>query len=239
MLHRASVQSTTAAAADVKRAAQRREPSRAAAVEKLAARGPLAGQCGVVVAHGPWVASMDLFGSPHLLAAHWRALIRSHLLEPPVAKGRPSATRVLQVVRRFAAARTQEAPGVGLGIEQRARFSGTDFQPGRGEEQDFRAGGPLRQLCTPPQTLIVCPVTKLEASEARKSAAVAISSGSPILPNGLRLSRSFRISGSLKMGRAMSVHTNPGAIELIRTLCRPKSQARHWVSMMTPAFATL
>ena len=119
MLHRASVQSTTAAAADVKRATQHREPSRAAAIEKLAAHGPLPGQCGVVAAHGPWVASMDLFGSPHLLAAHWQALIRSHLLEPPVAKGRPSATRVLQVVRRFAAARMHEAPGVGLGVERR------------------------------------------------------------------------------------------------------------------------
>ena len=62
---------------------------------------------------------MDLFGSPHLLAAHWQALIRSHLLEPRVAKGRPSATRVLQVVRRFAAARMHEAPGVGLGVERR------------------------------------------------------------------------------------------------------------------------
>ena len=57
---------------------------------KLAARGPLPGQCGIVVVHGRWVTAMDLFGAPHLLAAHWGALIRSHLLESPVATGRPS-----------------------------------------------------------------------------------------------------------------------------------------------------
>ena len=119
MLSRASVRSATAAATDMKRAAHRREPSRAAAIETLAARGPLSGQCGIVVVHGRRVAAMDVFGAPHLLAAHWGALIRSHLLEPPVATGRPSATRVLEVVRRVAAARTQEALGVGLGVEHR------------------------------------------------------------------------------------------------------------------------
>ena len=62
---------------------------------------------------------MDLFGAPHLLAAHWGALIRSHLLEPPVARGNPSATLVLEVVRRFASARAQETPGIGLGVEHR------------------------------------------------------------------------------------------------------------------------
>ena len=62
---------------------------------------------------------MDLFGAPHLLAAHWGALIRSHLLESPVAKAKPSATAVLEVVRRLASARAQETPGVGLGVEHR------------------------------------------------------------------------------------------------------------------------
>ena len=119
MLNRASVQSATAAAADVRRAAHRSQPSRAATIEKLAARGPLPGQCGIVVVHGRWVTAMDLFGAPHLLAAHWGALIRSHLLESPVATGRPSATAVLEVVRRFASARAQETPGVGLGVEHR------------------------------------------------------------------------------------------------------------------------
>ena len=119
MLSHASVRSATAAATDMKRAAHRREPSRAAAIETLVARGPRPGQCGIVVVHGRWVTAMDVFGAPHLLAAHWGALIRSHLLEPPVATGRPSATRVLEVVRRFASARAQEAPGVGLGVEHR------------------------------------------------------------------------------------------------------------------------
>ena len=119
MLSRASVQSATAAAADVKRASRRREPARAATIEKLVARGPLPGQCGIVVVHGRWVTAMDLFGAPHLLAAHWGALIRSHLLDSPVATGRPSATRVLEVVRRFASARALETSGVGLGIEHR------------------------------------------------------------------------------------------------------------------------
>ena len=126
-LGRASVHSSTAAAADVKRAAHRREPSRAAAIEKLAARGPLPDQCGIVVVHGRWVTAMDLFGAPHLLAAHWGALIRSHLLESRITSGTPSATRVLKVVRRFAAARAQEERGVGLGVEHRLaddRFTG-------------------------------------------------------------------------------------------------------------------
>ena len=119
MLSRASVESATAAAADVKRAAHRRAPPRVAAIERLAARGPLPGQCGIVIAHGRWVTAMDLFGAPHLLAVHWRALIRSHLLESPAATGTPSATRVLQIVRRFASALAQVAPGLGLGVEHR------------------------------------------------------------------------------------------------------------------------
>ena len=119
MLSRESVQSPTAAAADVKRASHRRKPSRDAAVRDLVDRGPLPGQCGIVVVHGSWVTSMDLFGAPHLLAAHWGALIRSHLLESPAAKGNPSATRVLDIVRRFAFAPARQAPGVGLGVEHR------------------------------------------------------------------------------------------------------------------------
>ena len=159
LLHRASVESATAAAADVKRAAHRRAPTRAAAIEKLAARGPLPGQCGIVVGRGGWVTAMDVFGAPHLLAAHWGALIRSHLLEPSVPKGNPSATRVLQVVRRFASTPAQEAPGVGLGVEHRVaddRLTGhaltlngalvhaAFFTAGRGEAQDA-AGTPSRR----------------------------------------------------------------------------------------------
>ena len=119
MLDRAEVNSSTAAAADMRRQTYRREPFRADAVEKLAAGGPLPGQCGIVVTHGRRVQAMDLFGAPDLLAVHWSALIRSYLLESPAVQGRPSPTRVLELARRFASAPGQEAPGVGLGIEHR------------------------------------------------------------------------------------------------------------------------
>lgn len=119
LLDRADLQSDTAAAADVKRAARWREPSRAAEIEQLAAGGPLPGQCGIVIAHGRRVKAMDLFGAPHLLTAHWGALIRSHLLEPSASAGKPSATQVLEAVRCFASAPATETPGVGLGVDRR------------------------------------------------------------------------------------------------------------------------
>ena len=119
LLDRADLRSDTAAAADVKRAARWREPSRAAEIEQLAAGGPLPGQCGIVVAHGRRVTAMDLFGAPHLLTAHWGALIRSHLLEPAGTAGKPSATQVLEAVRRFVSAPATETPGVGLGVDRR------------------------------------------------------------------------------------------------------------------------
>lgn len=127
MLNRADVRSATGAAAEMHRAAHHSRPSRAASIEKLVALGPLSGQCGIVVSHGRWVTAMDLFGAPNLLAAHWGALVRSHFLEPAVPRGNPSATAVLAVVRRFAWARAQEAPAVGLGVEHRVandRFTG-------------------------------------------------------------------------------------------------------------------
>ena len=119
MLDDASVESCTAAAAEMRRETYRRDRSRANMVEKLAAIGPLPGQCGIVVTHGRRVQGMDLFGAPDLLAAHWPALIRSYLLESPAVEGRPSATRVLHVARRFAFAAGRETPGVGLGVERR------------------------------------------------------------------------------------------------------------------------
>ncbi len=119
MLERVAVHSTTAAAADARQAAHRRRPSLARAVENLVARGPLPGQCGIVIVHGRWVTGMDLFGAPHLLAAHWGALIRSHFLESPAAEGNPSASQVLRFVRRFALHLAKAEPGVGLGMEHR------------------------------------------------------------------------------------------------------------------------
>lgn len=119
MLQNASVESPTGAASEMRRETYRRDRSRASAVEKLAAIGPLPGQCGIAVTHGRGVQGMDLFGAPDLLATHWPALIRSYLLEPPAVHGRPSATRVLELVRRFAFAPGKETPGVGLGVERR------------------------------------------------------------------------------------------------------------------------
>ena len=119
MLRRASAHSDTAAAAHLKEEAYRKEPSRAETIEELVAFGPLPGQCGIVVAPGGRVRALDLFGAPDLLAAHWGALVRSHLLEPSAARGRPSATRAFKAVHRFASASAEESPGVGLGVEHR------------------------------------------------------------------------------------------------------------------------
>lgn len=118
MLHAAGVRSETAAAADFDKA-RRRDAVRFDTVEELASMGPLPGQCGMVAAHGEWIAAVELFGAPHLLAAHWGALIRSHLLQLSVENGAPSATRALWALRRFALAQAQTAPGVGLGVERR------------------------------------------------------------------------------------------------------------------------
>ena len=114
--------SRTAAAADADEA-YRRDSARFDAVEELAALGPLPSQCGIAITHGRWVAAVELFGAPHLLAAHWEALIRSHLLEPPSVTGEPSAARALWALHRFAFAEAQAAPGVGLGTERRVEDS--------------------------------------------------------------------------------------------------------------------
>lgn len=97
----------------------RRETGRGEAVEELGRRGPLPGQCGIAVAHGRWVAAIELFGSPDLLKSHWEALIRSYLLENVRVQGRPSPTKVLSIIRRFGSLQARSAPGVGLGTDQR------------------------------------------------------------------------------------------------------------------------
>ena len=82
----------------------RRDRQRAHAIRGLARRGPLPGQCGVAVTHGRRVVAIEVFGNHDLLVPHWEGLVRSHLLERPTANGRPSATRVLHRIRRFAEA---------------------------------------------------------------------------------------------------------------------------------------
>ena len=143
MLSQASVGSPTAAAADMSRETFQREPPRAAVAEELAARGPLSGQCGIVIAQGRRVTAMDLFGAPHLLAVHWAALIRSYLFDSPLASGRPSATQVLNFVRRFASARGTARAG------RRARRrtshgSQATHRPGPDPRQGDRARDVLR-----------------------------------------------------------------------------------------------
>lgn len=99
----------------------RRDHYRNAAVDELSRLGPLPGQCGVVVAHGPRVVAAEVFGAPQLLAPHWPALVRSHLLEHPTAQGRPSATRAMKLLGRFGRAESAYSPGIGLGIERHVR----------------------------------------------------------------------------------------------------------------------
>ena len=114
------VASRTAAAADLD-ATDRWQSSRAKAVAKLVEKGPLQGQCGIAVAVGGRIASMDLFGAPHLLAPHWGKLVRSLFAErgPGLPGRQPSRDEVKALVQRFGCAPGQNTPGVGLGVEHR------------------------------------------------------------------------------------------------------------------------
>ncbi len=118
-LHQAH--SGTVAAADSAKQVYRHDTSRAEAAQELAELGPLPRQCGIAVSHGPWVTAVELFGARSLLAEHWGALIRSHLLETPNKPGPTSVDRALWVIRRFGAMESEEVPGVGLGTELRVR----------------------------------------------------------------------------------------------------------------------
>ena len=120
VLDEARTTSQTLAAADIDNV-YRRERDRGDAVTELSRVGPLPHQLGIAVTHGSWVVAIEVFGAPSLLAEHWRALIRSYMLERPGGTGRPSATRVLGIVKRFGSLRSENAPGVGLGTEQRVR----------------------------------------------------------------------------------------------------------------------
>ena len=114
------VASRTAAAADLDET-DRWQSSRAEAVAKLVEKGPLQGQCGVAVAVGGRIASMDLFGAPHLLAPHWGKLVRSLFAQqgPGLPGRQPSRDQVKALVQRFGCAPGQNTPGVGLGVEHR------------------------------------------------------------------------------------------------------------------------
>jgi hypothetical protein len=57
----------------------------------------------------------------------------------------------------------------------------------------------------PPSTANSTPFTKLESSEARNSATVAISSGRPIFPRGIRDSNSCLVSLSIRWESGVSI----------------------------------
>ena len=118
VLQAAEAQSDTSAASVVDEV-YRRESRRGEALADLVGLGPLPRQSGIAVTHGRWVAAIELFGSPELLKTHWEALVRSYLLESVRALGHPSPTRVLHILRRFGSLKSQNAPGVGLGMDQR------------------------------------------------------------------------------------------------------------------------
>jgi len=108
--------SPTGAMADADQVFER-DAGLAADVDELVGRGPLVGQCGVVVAHGWRAVAAEVFGTPELLAAHWGPMVRSHLLENPTVGGDRSATGAMRLLRRFANAQSLDGPGLGDGTE--------------------------------------------------------------------------------------------------------------------------
>ena len=110
------VHSSTRAARDAEQFV-RRDRQRARTIRRLAGRGPLPGQCGVVVAHGRRVVAIEVFGNHDLLVRHWEGLVHSHLMERPTADGHPSATLALYRMGRFAKEPTVVNYGVVVGTE--------------------------------------------------------------------------------------------------------------------------
>ena len=95
-----------------------RDRGRGQAAQELEELGPLPGQCGFVVTHGPRIVGTEIFGAPELLKPHWPALVRSYLLETPIDTGWPSADRVLRALRGISRAPCEKSSGVGLGEER-------------------------------------------------------------------------------------------------------------------------
>ena len=70
----------------------------------------------------------------------------------------------------------------------------------------------------PPSTAIICPVIQDAASDNRKVATFAISSGVPILFNGCLLAAASDFSGEDNNFSAKVVFVREGAIAFTRTL---------------------
>ena len=122
-LRRLNAEAPTASFAALESVFQRDGADEAVTVRELQQRGPLPGQCGVVVCHGRTVISVELFGSPEMFAAHWNALVASIMLDAPgyPPTSRPSVTAALRFVRRLATAPAAVQQGVGLGFEVHVR----------------------------------------------------------------------------------------------------------------------
>ena len=117
-LRDARADSPTASAADAEQLISQNR-SLASSIEELSKLGPLPGQWGMAIAHGRWVAAIEVFGNDKLFKAHWGSLIRSNMLANPDVRRRPSATSVLSVLRSLGSAESSDSDAVGLGTEQR------------------------------------------------------------------------------------------------------------------------
>lgn len=117
-LNRLGVNNDTHSLLDTEHVIQQRHDI-AAAVDELVQRGPLPGQCGVIVAHGGRTVSADVFANPDLLACQWSAIVQAAMLDAPGPEvhGRPSASKALSFLRKFCSGEARLAPGVGLGRE--------------------------------------------------------------------------------------------------------------------------
>ena len=86
----------------------------------------------------------------------------------------------------------------------------------------------------PPSMTKTAPIAKLASSDARNSAAFAMSMGFPIHPNGYHGVISSKIRGFRSIiGSQTSVCTVPGQIQLIRILSLPCATAIEQVNAIT------
>lgn len=114
-LSRAGVRSSTQA---LHEASSQLQQGNSADMSDLAAKGPLPGQNGVVVAVGGQVIGLELFDRTETLAVYWLAIVTAYLSDMGRERqGRPSATRALRFLRKIAEGPVLERPGIGLGLE--------------------------------------------------------------------------------------------------------------------------
>lgn len=103
---------------------EQRDRKTAEAIEELVAKGPLPGQCGVVISHGRRVVAADIYASSSLLAAAWENLVRGYFLEVRTAGGgSPSATKVLNFLSKMSKRIVSTQAGVDRGMEHRISTS--------------------------------------------------------------------------------------------------------------------